>query len=222
MINLAIIAFLTVSIAITILVAFRARAKAPQDRIIWWLPVIVVAGTVVVLVSFITYDAMASILFVFLIAPVFCFVCFLLLLAAIIRKRPRLFLTVLLTLVGFIAISWSVLKYEGALRPLFRWTLWSHRYKAELMAEHNPPPGELKHVQWDAWGIVPSGFTVVYLVFDPSDSLAEAARLKKSGRFQGIPCEIQGVRSLERQWYAVTFYTDENWGDCPYSDHRAR
>ncbi|HET7891989.1 MAG TPA: hypothetical protein VFL34_10700 [Candidatus Sulfotelmatobacter sp.] len=193
-----------------------------QDRIIWWLPLIVVAVTVVVLISLITYDAMASILFVFLIAPVFCFVCFLLLLAAIIRRRLRLVLTMLLTLVGFVAISWSVLRNEGVLRPLFRWTLWSHRYKAELMAQREPSPGELKHVQWDAWGIVPTGFTVVYLVFDPSDSLANAARLKKSGRFPGIPCEIQGVRHLERQWYAVTFYTDENWGDCPYSDHRGR
>lgn len=219
-----IIGFAVISIAVTVLIAFRNRTKIPirKDRIIWWLPSCVVAIAGSVLVSFITYDANASILFVFLIAPVVCFVCFLFLLSALIRKRPRLSFTVILTLLGFIAMSWGLLKSEGSLRPFFRWALWSHRYKAELMAEPNPSPGELKHVVWDSWGIVPSGFTVVYLVLDPADSLASAAKSKMPGRFEGIPCEIQGAQRLERQWYAVTFYTDEDWGNCPYSNRRAR
>ena len=128
----------------------------------------------------------------------------------------------LLALVSFIAISWGLEKNERTLRPFFRWLLWSRRYKTELMAEPEPPKGELKHVVWDSWGFVPSGFDVVYLVYDPTDSLAAAATSRTPGRFAGIPCEVPRVLRLERQWYAVDFYTDEEWGNCPHSDPRLR
>lgn len=168
------------------------------------------------------HSADSPLLYIFFIVPVVCFVCLLLLLAAAIRKRPRQGLSVLLALVGFLTISWGLDRNEGTLRPLLRWLLWSRRYQAELTAAPDPVKGELKHVVWDTWGFVPSGFDVVYLVYDPSDSLATAAKSKSPGRFAGIPCEVPRVLRLERQWYAVDFYTDQKWGDCPPNDARVR
>ena len=165
------------------------------------------------------YSPYGDLLYILVIGPL---ICLGLLLAAIIRKKPRQRLSILLALVAFLASSAALLKNEGTLRPSIRWQLWSHQYKAELLAQPTPAKSELKHVEWDGWGFVPSGNNVVYLVFDPTDSLAYAAKTHAPGRFNGLPCEVPLVRRLERQWYSVRFYTDEEWGQCPYSDRRLR
>ena len=59
----------------------------------------------------------------------------------------------------------------------------------------------------------PIGPTIVYLVFDPADSLSPAAKGHQPGKFSGIPCEVPRVQRLESHWYAVTFYTEESWGE---------
>jgi hypothetical protein len=212
------------SIAATVLIALRSRTTLPasKDRINWWLPSFVVVGAGVALLLLMIHSADAPILYSFFIVPVVCFACLLLLLADAIRKRPRQGLSALLALVGFLAISWGLHRNEGTLRPFLRWLLWSRRYKAEVAAAPGPVKGELKHVVWDTWGFVPSGFDVVCLVYDPNDSLATAATSKSAGRFAGIPCEVPRVLRLERQWYAVDFYTDQEWSDCPPYDLRVR
>jgi hypothetical protein len=48
-------------------------------------------------------------------------------------------------------------------------------------------------------------------VFDPTDSLTEAARSGQPGKYSGIPCEFFRVRRLESHWYTVQFYTDDDW-----------
>ena len=101
----------------------------------------------------------------------------------------------------------------GQLRPMLRWTLWSHRYKSELLAQAPPANGQLKHLEWESLGWGPIGPTIVYLVFDPTDSLSEAAKSRRPGRFSGIPCEVPRIQHLESRWYAVTFYTEERWGE---------
>jgi hypothetical protein len=180
------------SIVVTVLIARRSRTKlsASKDRINWWLPSWVVLGAGVVLLFLIIESAEAPLLYFLFIAPVSCFILLLVLLAAVIRKRPCHCLSVLLAMVGFVAISWGLGRNEGALRPFFRWLLWSRRYKAELTAGPDPAKGELKHVVWDVSGFVPTGFDIMYLVFDPTDSLANAAKLKTQGRFVGIPCGV--------------------------------
>ena len=207
------------SVLATILMALRSRNQpsVQRDRIIWWLPSAAVFGAGGLLMSLMIHGADDAVLFVLLIAPIFCFIGLLWLLVAAIRKRPRQCLSVLLALVGFVAISWTLERSEATLRPSLRWLLWSQQYKAQLMTQPDPANGELKHLEWDAWGFVPSGFTVTYLVFDPSDSLATAAKTKIPGRFGGIPCEVPGVFRLEKQWYGVRFYTDEDWRNCPSS-----
>jgi hypothetical protein len=192
---------------------------AQKERLNWRLPLFVVVGASIALLSMMVYSPYGDLLYILVIGPL---ICLGLLLAAIIRKKPRQRLSILLALVAFLASSAALLKNEGTLRPSIRWQLWSHQYKAELLARPTPAKSELKHVEWDGWGFVPSGNNVVYLVFDPTDSLAYAAKTHAPGRFNGLPCEVPLVRRLERQWYSVRFYTDEEWGQCLYSDRRLR
>ena len=104
----------------------------------------------------------------------------------------------------------EVEKYS-AVRTAARWLVWSHGYKAKVMAQPASPNGELKHIEWDGWGWAGQD-TTVFLVFDPTDSLSAAAKSRSPGKIKGIPCEVPLVRRLESRWYTVRFYTDEYWG----------
>jgi hypothetical protein len=217
-ITLAIILAVVVvaSIVVTVLAALRSRSEFPKskDRFNWRLPLCVVVGTGIVLVSLMVYSPYGSLLYTYLIAPIICLICLLLLLAAVLRKRPRQCLSMLLTLVAFLAASGALLKNEDALRPSLRWLLWSHRFKAEVLAQPAPVNGELRHMEWEATGFAGVANNTVYLVFDPTDSLSAA---HSPGKFNGIPCKVPLVRRLESHWYSVWFYTDEVWGQCPWS-----
>jgi hypothetical protein len=98
-------------------------------------------------------------------------------------------------------------------RTTVRWMLYSGTYKAEVLAQPTVA-GELRHIEWDGWGGFGAGDTVVYLVFDPNDSLAAAATKHVPGKFNGIRCVVPDVRRLGKNWYAVQFYTDEDWQHC--------
>lgn len=99
-------------------------------------------------------------------------------------------------------------------RTTARWLLWSGDYKSTVLVQPAAMNGELKHIEWDGWGFPGAGDTTVYLVFDPRDALASAARDHQPGRFIGIPCEVPDVRRLESHWYTVLFYTDQSWEQC--------
>jgi len=92
-----------------------------------------------------------------------------------------------------------------------RWLIWSDSYKAAVMAQREPSNQELKHIEWDGWGWGGED-NYVYLVFDPADSLAAAAKIHQPGKYSGVPCEVVLVRRLEEKWYTVRFYTDRYWG----------
>ena len=192
-----------------------------RGRLNWRLPLYVAAGVSLVLLSLMVYSSDGDLLYIVVIAPLVCLIFLVLLLTSAIRKRSRQFLSTLLTLVAFLVVSGALLKNEGTLRPSIRWLLWSHHFKAELMAQQNPSNAELKHIEWDGWGF-PGADTTVYLVFDPTDSLAVAAKSHQPGKFPGIPCTVPRVSRLESRWYAVLFYTDERWGkqhlDCGMKD----
>lgn len=91
--------------------------------------------------------------------------------------------------------------------------LFSREYKRRVLAQQQLTNGELKHVEWDGWGMAGLD-TTVYLVFDPTDSLAIPARDRSSGIFNGIPCEVPLVTRLESHWYVVPFYTNDDWENC--------
>jgi|NGEPerStandDraft_6_1074524.scaffolds.fasta_scaffold05892_4 hypothetical protein len=184
-----------------------------RDRLNWRLPLYSGVGSTVVLLLLFLRGSDASWLHILVIGPIFCFSCLILLLIAAFRKRPLRCLSILLTIIAFLVVSWALLVNENALRPALRWMLFSQRYKSELLAQPASANGELKHLQRDVWGWGPIGPTIVYLVFDPNDSLSTAAKSRRAGQFGGMPCEVSRVQRLESHWYAVTFYTEESWGE---------
>ena len=120
----------------------------------------------------------------------------------------------LITLVTFVFLSAALLKNERTLRPWLRWFLWSSTFKAEVLAKPIPTNAELKHLEWDSWGGAPVGDWTTYVVFDPTNSLAEVAKNRSRGKFAGVPCNIDQVRRLEKDWYAVTLGMNEWWDRC--------
>jgi len=115
-------------------------------------------------------------------------------------------LVVAASLVVTASIAWQFY----SIRTAVRWSAWSERYKSEVLAQSNAT-GKLKHIEWDGWGWAGQD-TTVYLVFDPTDSLSIPARNHRPGKFDGIPCEVPVVKQLEKNWYAIQFYTNEWWG----------
>src|ERR1700692_987955 len=221
MVDAAIIAVvIVISIAVSALVAFRGRPKffESKRRFDWVLPSCVIVCTTIVFVSLMVYSAYAEFDYFLFFAPIIFLTCLVLLGAAAIRKRRRQSLSILVTLVAFLVVSGGLLTDESTLRSALRWLLWSHRYKAELVAAPNAANGALRHIEWDVSGWGPVGPTIIYLVFDPTDSLSGAAKSHRAGLFSGIPCEVPRVQRLESHWYAVTFYTEESWGERGHLD----
>jgi len=146
--------------------------------------------------------------YVFLAAPILGLL--VLLLAVFAKGRKLAILSVVLV---YWAVSFVLLLNREPIRTAARWLLYSKDFKASVLAQQEPPNGELRHVEWDAWGWGGND-TTVYLVFDPDDSLAAAAKSGQPGRYNGIPCKVPRVQRLQSRWYTVQFYTDTEWGKC--------
>jgi hypothetical protein len=114
----------------------------------------------------------------------------------------------------FAAACWLLSRTSDQIHTMGRWHIQSRTYMAKILAQPNSDDGSLKHLEWDVWGFPGAGDTTEYLVFDPNDSLAIAAKSHSPGRYSGIPCEVPSVRRLEKNWYTVLFYTDTNWNHC--------
>jgi hypothetical protein len=119
----------------------------------------------------------------------------------------------LLALSLFVVVTYVFVWNYSPVKTEVRWLLSSRRYKSDVLSQPASLIGELKHVEWDGWGWAGQN-TTVYLVFDPTGSLSLDAATHQSGKFAGIPCEVPTVSRLESQWYAVTFYTIQEWGRC--------
>jgi len=127
-----------------------------------------------------------------------------------VHRRSR---AALLMVAVFCAGCWLLFKVSDDVHTAGRWLLQAGRYKAEVLAQPNPPNRELKHAEWDSWGF--AGLEdVVYLVFDPNDSLRGAAQNHAPGKYRGIPCSVVNVRHLEDHWYAVQLYANTDWDRC--------
>jgi len=154
---------------------------------------------------------------IFFIVPVLLFAFLLLLLCAVLGKIRRQCLWLAGAIALFFLTSVALIAYQRddpqCIRSTVRWLLHSHDYKAEVLAQPQPP-GELKHVIWDAWGFVPAGSTIMYLVYDPSDALWNVAKQGKEGVVPGVPCPVARVHQLETHWYTVLYPTDFGWADC--------
>ena len=156
-------------------------------------------------------------LFLFVVPPILLVISiFLLIYAAIGKGRHQR-----LQLLSMLAILWAVstslfvfdLRHPSAIRTTARWLVWSQSYKDKVLAQPTPANGDLKHIDWDGWGMFGQDNSV-FLVLDPTDTLSTAALRHQSGKFHGIPCEVRVVSRLEKHWYTVLFYTNEYWGQC--------
>jgi len=176
----------------------------------WRLPLYAAAGTLLVFLPFAIYSAdFGELLYVFVAAPIISVV--LMVLAIVKKGRPRL--SVLSMLIVSWMVSAALVVNYSAVRDAARWLLWSKVYKAEVLSQPALESAGLKHTEWDIWGFGGEN-TVVYLVYDPGDSLAAVPKDHPPGKLSGIPCEVPRIRRLERHWYAVMFYTDTSWGHC--------
>jgi hypothetical protein len=117
-------------------------------------------------------------------------------------------------LAAFWIVSVAIGLASNRIREDEQWLVHAQHFKREVVASHVKSAGELKHVEWNGWGFPGAGDTIVYRVFDPEDSLSGAARSHPPIKVSGIPCEVFSARRLEKQWYAVTFYTDGDWEHC--------
>jgi len=134
---------------------------------------------------------------------------FLAIYAAVSRKNRRRCLQQLATLAIFLAVLAGSFffnrTYFIGIRSAARWLIWSHDYKAQVLARPEPPNGELRNIEWDGGGMFAQDWDV-FLVFDPTDSLTGPARSLQSCKLNGIPCSEAGfVRRMDSHWYIVFF-----------------
>lgn len=128
----------------------------------------------------------------------------------VLAKRHAL--SIVVATVVFCGVTWWLFQNADAVKDTVRWRLYGQSYQRRVLAEPEQA-GQLRHGEWDGWGFAGSD-TTVYLVYDPSNSLAGAASQHAAGKFAGIPCPVPSVRRLASHWYAVEFYTDESWASC--------
>jgi len=146
------------------------------------------------------YSPYGDLLYILLFVPVICLTGLIAVVIAGLFKRRRQFQSLSLTLFAFLVVSGFLHMNSDGLRASLCWLLWSHRLKAEVLAQPAPAKGELKHMEWEATGFAGVANEVVYLLYDPTDSLSTAASSHLPGKFSGIPCEVPRVRRLERKW----------------------
>lgn len=192
---------------------------SPTDgvRFNWRTQIYAALGALVVFAAIDLLEADATLFAFLLIWAILSAGTILLLIYAVLSKNRHRSRRPLLTLAILWTISVPLFEFERshpiAIRSAARWLAWSRDYKAQVLAEPQPASGELKHIEWDGWGMFAQD-TSVYLVYDPTDSLSAAAMSHKPGKFDHIPCKVPLVRRLESHWYSVMFYTNERWDFC--------
>ncbi len=133
------------------------------------------------------------------------------LLAQIFKNRRRVRILALILLILFSGLLYAMFRHYNDVRGTVRWMVEGFAYKREVLNQHVSQG--LRHAEWDGWGMAGQD-TDVYLVYDPSDSLANAARSGSPGKYSGLPCEVYRVHRLESHWYTVHFYTNTTWDFC--------
>jgi hypothetical protein len=186
--------------------------KLKSNRMGWKWPIVIAAIALLLNVGIMVNGSSNDIkemLYTIVVSPIVALV----LLFFAFRRAGRQRTIVLSALVLYGIVSWVLFRYSYQLHSTARWLLRSDEYKSRVLAQPHRANGELQHVEWDGWGFGGND-TVVYLVFDPSDSLSAADQSGASGEYPGMPCAVARVRRLERQWYTVVFYTGAEWDRC--------
>ena len=174
-----------------------------------WRPYLYAILAACVIFTPLALNSDVDVFYFFLIAPALLIMGFCVLAYAAIRRN----LQIAVALGIFWAVSAVLMIYSPEIRSPLKWLLWSSEYKKRVLAQPARANGDFQHTQWDGWGWAGID-TTIYLVYDPSDSLAFAAKSHQPGKFNGIPCVVPRVRRMQKQWYTITFYTEQDWNGC--------
>jgi hypothetical protein len=189
----------------------KSDSTSKRDQLGWRMPIYAALAAVLVFLPLVI-SSNADVLYLFVIVPGLVVIGICVLIYAAIRKK----LSIAVMVATFCTVSAVVFLYNFQIRTCSRWFLWSGQYKNKVLAEPTPVNGDLKHIEWDGWGWGGQDFSV-FLVFDPTDSLSGPAQDNQSGKLNGIPCEVSGVRRMDSHWYIVFFdaYVDQSsWDSC--------
>jgi hypothetical protein len=187
--------------------------KADQEhRFNWRLPLAALLSTPLIFLIVAIFQS-ESLVYLFFMVPIISVVLIVFAVYSAITRKKLRSVSILSMLAIFWVLSVPLFKNYLAVRSAARWLIWSDDYKARVVAQPAPANGDLKHLDWDGWGWGGEN-TEVYLVFDPTDSLAAAAGSHQPGKFNGLPCEVDRVFRLESNWYAAQFYTGTDWDHC--------
>jgi hypothetical protein len=189
----------------------KSDSTSKRDQLGWRMPIYAALAAVLVFLPLVI-SSNTDVLYFFVIVPGLVLIGICVLIHAAIRKK----LPIAVMAATFCAVSAVVFLYNFQIRTFTRWFLWSSQYENKVLAEPTPVNGDLKHIEWDGWGWGGQDFSV-FLVFDPADSLSRPAQNHQSGKLNGIPCEVSGVRRMDSHWYIVFFdaYVDQSsWGSC--------
>jgi hypothetical protein len=169
-----------------------------QNRIDWWLPFYAAAVALIVFLPILMFNGfdVTEMVYVFVFIPLGSLFFALVLLVTAFIKKATPSLTIFLMFPAYWAVSVLLFMNSAELRTRTRWLIHSNEFKSDLLAHSIPANGDLRHIEWDGWGWAGMD-TTEYLVFDPADSLAGAAKTHSKGKFPGIPCEVPRVHRLE-------------------------
>jgi hypothetical protein len=124
-------------------------------------------------------------------------------------------LSILWLAVIYGVLSWVLFVKADDLRVAGRWLYEANAYKAEVLSLPVNEDGSFRHIEWERSGFAGVANNVVYIVYDPGESLSAAAANHSPGKFNGIPCAVFWVRRLESHWHSVDFFTDHtDWRYC--------
>jgi hypothetical protein len=115
----------------------------------------------------------------------------LLLFAFGVAEKGRQRLTALLVVMAYVFAAMLLKSNYSLVRDHVRWLFLSGGYRARVLAQ--PPSEELKHAEWDGWGFAGAD-TTVFLVSDPTDSLAVATG--PSHRLKHEACRVKSSESV--------------------------
>jgi hypothetical protein len=182
-------------------------SNVPAKREVKWQVPFAVAATAIAIgfaLSFYSsnFGDLASL---FLIVPLASIV----LIVLMIRRRGSARRLCLAILCCYALLSWQMLKHSVEIRSEVRWLAGSRSWKAEVLKQPPRTASGMKCLIWDGWGMFAQD-TDVYLVFSPNDGL----KTYSPSNLGGLPSPVWRVQRLEKQWYSVTFYTNEGWDGC--------
>jgi uncharacterized membrane protein len=219
MIPLLVIIGTIVVIAVSAIVIHILRVKITgkaekEDSFNWRLLVYAAVGTLILFSPVMIYGGDSDFLYIILMVLFSIILIITVMVLAFFKQRGTVVVIFSILLTNWV-LSWCLLKNVDALHGFTQWHLHSNKFRTQLMAQSDPANGEFKHIEWDVSGYA-GNETIVYLVFDPNDSLSAEARSHSSGKFSGIPCEVDRIHRLESHYYTVVFYTETGWDSCNF------